>query len=185
LAFAVFWGVLTFYLGGCAVSNPRLPSKAETSFYQQLKQHCGQKLNGEVLYPTGKEAPFRGMPIWLELEKCSDKEIRMPININQKIYRTLILSQDKTNFTLRHENKRADGTQAEISMYGGQTADIKDTYLLLFPADGYSRQLLGAELNYAWSLAFNSDKSILSYMIENNGKLTLQIDFSLTKPLDK
>jgi len=120
------------------------------------------------------------MKIWLEVAQCNQKEIRMPIYINEKIYRTLILSQDQSNYILRHENKRSDGTQAEISMYGGQTDGKKDAFLLLFPADGYSRQLLGAELNYAWSLAFTSDKSTLSYMIENNGKLTLQIDFDLS-----
>jgi hypothetical protein len=183
LGVAGLLGMFMLLSGGCGVTKPSVATPVTSSFYQQLKMHCGQKLTGVVLYPSGKEAPFQGMPIWLELVACSDKEIRMPIYINQKIYRTLVLSQDKTHYTLRHENKRPDGTQAEISMYGGQTTGKTDNYLLLFPADGYSRQLLGAELNYAWSLGFNSDKSTLSYMIENDGKLTLQIDFDFNQPV--
>ena len=174
--------LVSLLMGSCSGVKPTL-AKPTKSFYDKLQGYCGRQLPGVVLYPTGKEAPFQGLEITMMVEACSTKEIRMPIQVGPKIYRTLILGQDKNGYTLRHENKRADGTQAEISMYGGQTNGTNDSYLLLFPADGYSRQLLGAELNYAWSLAFNSDKSTLSYMIENDGKLTLQIDFDLTHPV--
>lgn len=181
------WILIFCISSACGSLKPAtaIAKPTEDSFYQQLQAYCGKKLIGHVLYPAGKEAPFQGMEIWLEVAQCNQKEIRLPIYINRKIYRTLILSQDKTKYILRHENKRPDGSQAEISMYGGQTAGKNDTYLLLFPADDYSRQLLGAELNYAWSLAFNSDKSTLSYMIENDGKLTLQLDFDLTQQVVK
>lgn len=132
------------------------------------------------MYPSGAEAPFRGLEIKLEIVQCSNQEIRMPIYIDNKIYRTLILIQDETGYSLRHENKRPNGTQADFSLYGGHTKEADTGYLLVFPADGYTKQLMGAELNYVWSLAFNNEKTTLSYMVETDGKLNLQLDFNLT-----
>ena len=175
----LFW--LLPLLQGCNTAKPAA-KPAKLSFYKQLRLLCGKKVNGAVLYPSGAEAPFRGMDIWLEITRCSDQEIRMPIYIDNKIYRTLIIGQDETGYTLRHENRRPNGTQADFSMYGGHTTDAGTGYLLIFPADGYTKQLMGPELNYVWSLAFNSEKTTLSYMAESNGKLNLQFDFNLASP---
>ena len=173
--------LLVAFLLGCSAAKP-IASRQPATFYKQLQQHCGKKLTGTVLYPGGKEAPFQGMHIWLEIDQCNEKEIRMPIKLDDKIYRTLILGRDNTGpgYTLRHENKRPNGTQAEFSMYGGQTTNAGSNFLLVFPADSYSRQLMGAEMNYVWSLAINSDRTTLSYMVETDGKLNLQLDFDLT-----
>jgi hypothetical protein len=165
-------------LPGCNTAKPAAGPVA-LSFYKQLRLLCGKRINGMVLYPAGAEAPFRGLEIRLEIAQCSDREIRMPIYIDNKVYRTLIVGQDQTGYTLRHENKRPNGTQADISMYGGHTTDAGTGYLLIFPADGYTKQLMGPELNYVWSLAFNSERTTLSYMAESNGKLNLQLDFNL------
>jgi sugar lactone lactonase YvrE len=54
-------------------------------------------------------------------------------------------------------------------------------YLVVFPADGYSRHLLGGQLSYTWTLAFDNDRSRFSYMAETDGKLTIQFDFDLDK----
>ena len=164
---------------GCTTPKP-VARPAALSFYKQLQLLCGKKMNGMVLYPAGAEAPFKGMAIWLEVTQCSDRELRMPIYIDNKVYRTLIVGQDQTGYTLRHENKRPNGAQADISMYGGHTTDAGTGYLLIFPADGYTKQLMGPELNYVWSLAFNNERTTLSYMAETDSKLNLQLDFNLT-----
>lgn len=168
------------WLPGCKTGKPGTRANNTPSFYEQLQLLCGKKITGEVLYPAGAEAPFRGMDIWLEVNQCTDQEIRMPVYIDRKIYRTLILSRDATGYTLRHEQKRANGTQADFSLYGGHSTGDDTGYLLVFPADGYTKQLMGADLNSVWSLAFNNDKTTLSYIAETDGKLNLQLDFNLT-----
>ncbi|GEO03477.1 hypothetical protein AAE02nite_11410 [Adhaeribacter aerolatus] len=166
-------------LPGC--SPGKLVAAGSTpSFYKQIRLLCGKRITGEVLYPAGAEAPFRGMDIWLEVTQCNDREIRMPIYIDHKIYRTLILGRDENGYSLRHENKRPNGTQADFSLYGGHTTEPDTGYLLVFPADGYTKQLMGPEMNYVWSLAFDNERTTLSYMAEVDGKLNLQLDFNLT-----
>ncbi|PIQ20941.1 MAG: hypothetical protein COW65_12090 [Cytophagales bacterium CG18_big_fil_WC_8_21_14_2_50_42_9] len=149
--------------------------------YQLLKKASGRKLTGTIIYPAGAEAPFKGLNIWLEVNAKDKSEIRLPVHTGSKIYRTLVLGQDETGYWLIHENKKADGTHAEISLYGGHTAEVSSPFLLYFMPDVYTRHLLGTDQRN-WSLALSSDGSILSYIAEDEGRLMMQIDFDLEQP---
>jgi hypothetical protein len=140
----------------------------------------GKQLAGTIIYPSGNEAPFKGQSIWLEVKASGRRQVRLPIYRNQQVYRTLILGQDEQGFFLQHENKMPNGLQAEISMYGGYSIGVPSPFIMVFPADAYSRHLLGSFRENVWSLAFNNERSILSYIVEENGHVTLQIDFDLT-----
>jgi hypothetical protein len=154
-------------------------------FMDHLFTLQGKQMAGMVIHPSGPDEPFKGERIWLEVKSKGRKEIRLPIYRDQKIYRTLILGQDEQGYFLQHENKKDNGLQAEISMYGGHSTGVPSPFILVFPADAYSRQLLGSLRENVWSLAFNNERSVLSYIVEENGHVTLQIDFELPAPMQK
>jgi hypothetical protein len=154
-------------------------------FMDPLFQLKGKKVAGTVIYPSGQHAPFKGENIWLEVKAKGRKQILLPIYRNQQVYRTLILTQDAQGYFLQHENKKPGGLQAEISMYGGRSEGTPSPFLLVFPADAYSRQLLGSYRENVWSLAFNNERTLLSYIAEENGHVTMQIDFDLSQVLSK
>jgi hypothetical protein len=157
----------------------KAPAKS-TGFLDHLFALQGRKVGGTIIYPSGNQVPFKGESIWLEVKASGRNEIRLPIYRNQRIYRTLILGQNEQGFFLQHENIMPNGLQAEISMYGGYSVGLPSPFILVFPADAYSRQLLGSLRENVWSLAFNNERTILSYIAEENGHVTLQIDFDLT-----
>jgi hypothetical protein len=175
-------GLLLFFMACTGAVQP--PEKSH-GFLDHLFSLKGKKLAGMIIFPSGKEAPFKGESIWLEVKTTGRKEFRLPIYRNQRVYRTLILGQDAQGIFLQHENKTADGVQAEISLYGGHSEGPTSPFVLVFPADSYSKQLLGSLRESAWSLAFNNDRSVLSYIAEENGHVTLQIDFDLTGENDQ
>lgn len=173
-------GFLLFF-SACAVAM-KPPVKGQ-EFMDHLSALKGKKVAGRVIYPSGQDTPFKGENIWLEVKARGRRQILLPIYRDQQVYRTLILSQDEQGYFLQHENKKPSGLQAEISMYGGHSEGEPSPFLLVFPADSYSRQLLGNFRENVWSLAFNNDRSILSYIAEENGHVTMQIDFDLSEVL--
>jgi hypothetical protein len=175
-------GFLLFFSVCAAAVKP--PVKGQ-EFMDHLFRLKGKKVAGTIIYPSGQDTPFKGEKIWLEVKVKGRKQILLPIYRDQQVYRTLILSQDEQGFFLQHENKKPNGLQAEISMYGGHSEGEPSPFLLVFPADGYSKQLLGNFRENVWSLAFNNDRSILSYIAEENGHVTMQIDFDLSEVLQK
>ena len=78
--------------------------------------------------------------------KCQRKnQICLPVYTGQKVYRTLVLGQDEEGFWLKYENKKADGTHAKLSLYGGYAEAVTLPYWLNFTPDVYNCQLLGTD----------------------------------------
>ena len=121
------------------------------------------------------------MDIWLEVNAKEKNEIRLPVYTGQKVYRTLVLGQDEEGFWLKRENKKANGTHAELSLYNGYAEAVTSPYLLYFTSYVYTRRLLGTDRRN-WSLALSSDGTILSYIAEDDGRLMMQIDFEIKEP---
>lgn len=174
-------GFLLFISACAAATKPPLKGQG---FMDHLLALKGKKLAGTVIYPYGKDTPFKGEHIWLEVKGKGRNQILLPIYRDQQVYRTLILNRDEQGYFLQHENKKPNGLQAEISMYGGHSQGEASPFLLVFPADAYSRQLLGSFRENVWSLAFNNERTILSYIAEENGHITMQIDFDLSQVLN-
>jgi len=83
------------------------------------------------------------LDIWLEVNAKEKNEIRLPVYTGQKVYRTLVLGQDEEGFWLKRENKKANGTHAELSLYNGYAEAVTSPYLLYFTSYVYTRRLLG------------------------------------------
>jgi len=149
------------------------------AFYQSLESLQGRMVQGQTIYPEGKWAPFAGQAISMEVASSTNSEMRIPIYIGGKVYRTLILERTPIGFMLKHENKTEDGHSADINLYGGHTKGNGTAFMQFFPADTYTKNLLSLSTPSVWTLAFSSDRSTFSYLVESDGKLQMQIDFNL------
>ncbi|RDC65099.1 hypothetical protein [Adhaeribacter pallidiroseus] len=156
---------------------------ANDTFYQALESLQGARVIGQPLYPETKSTLFAGQLVSLEVINCTKSEMRIPIYIGEKVYRTLILERTPAGFFLKHENKQEDGQANRINLYGGHTKGNGTAYMQFFPADTYTKNLMNLSTPCVWTLAFSSDHSTFSYLVENNGKLELQIDFNLNNYL--
>lgn len=157
------------------------PSGQAAGLMDHLLLYKGKQLAGSIIFPAGKEAPFQGQQISMQVLASGRRQVRLPIFRDQQVYRTLILQEEDAGYFLQHEHKKPNGQQAEISMYGGRHQGPRSPYVLVFPADAYSRQLLGELRESVWSLTLNNDRSVLSYIMEENGHVTMQIDFDLNQ----
>ncbi len=160
------------------ISNP-----ANDAFYRSLESMQGRRIAGQTIYPESKSALFAEQPIFLEVINCTKSEMRIPIYIGEKVYRTLIVERTPTGFFLKHENRKVDGRAHQINLYGGHTKGNGTAYMQFFPADTYTKNLMSLSAPSVWTLAFSSDYSTFSYLVESNGKLEMQIDFNLQEYL--
>ncbi len=177
--------VIYTILLSCTASCTRTPMAkselvpASQTFYQSLENLQGRMLQGQSIYPEEKWAPFAGQEIAMEVTSATKNEMRIPIYIGGKVYRTLILERTPKGFMLKHENKKEDGRSHDINLYGGHTTENGTAFMQFFPADTYTKNLMSLSAPSVWTLAFSSDRSTFSYLVESDGKLQMQIDFNL------
>ena len=150
-------------------------TSANDAFYQSLRGLQGKRIEGRTIYPAGREAPFAGKPILLEVASCTKNEMRLPIYIGGKIYRTLILERTPSGFFLKHEDKTETSKAPVLPQSSGQPTTSGPS----FPPDTYLNNRIRPAASRVRTSAFNNDQSVFSYFMELEGKLPMQIDFDL------
>jgi hypothetical protein len=118
-----------------AQSEHRLPPEQD-AFWRSLLELCGQAFERI-------DAPFV-----MHVRQCSADEIRIPVHVRGEDgawnrSRTWILTRTPEGIRLKHDHRHADGTEEEVTQYGGDTQEVGTAGIQTFPADAFTREVTG------------------------------------------
>ncbi|HET8864337.1 MAG TPA: hypothetical protein VFM80_01485 [Gracilimonas sp.] len=118
-------------------------------FWETLSAQCGKAFIGEVL-----EAPvdddFRNHELVMHILSCDDKVINIPFFVGDDRSRTWILTRKGDRIELKHDHRHEDGTEDEVTMYGGTSTSTGLETLQTFPADQETADLIPAAASNIW-----------------------------------
>lgn len=163
----------------------RADSPAGT-FFERLGALCGQTLGGQVVEGDETDAAFRDADLVMHVASCSDTEIRVPFRVGEDRSRTWVITRvGEDRLRLKHDHRHADGTEDELSQYGGDTVAAGTAELQAFPADAYSIELFtrtgrSVSNTNVWSLGLT--ETTFTYELARPNRL-FRVAFDLTKPL--
>lgn len=158
------------------------------AFWNHLTELCGQAFGGEM---TGFSRP--GDDGWLDREvtmhvrECSDQEIRIPLHVGDNRSRTWIVTRTEDGFRLKHDHRHADGSEEDVTWYGGHTTDPGRGWRQTFPVDDYSKAMflangLDVSVGNFWSMEVHSGEKF-AYELVRAGRL-FRAEFDLTRQVD-
>ncbi len=168
------YGVLTFCLltitslSAHAADNHSDPQQA---FYKTLQSLCGSRYEGKSVFPEDPGDDFRGALLVAHFEHCTDDEIRIPFHVGENRSRTWILRRLSNGLQLKHDHRHDDGSEDDISRYGGTTTTPGTALEQSFPADAYTADLIPEASTNRWVLILSDDASQLTYYLERHDKL--------------
>ncbi len=151
-------------------------------FWDALQEHCGNSYSGTVL-----EAPenddFRGKKLVMHIRSCDDRVIKIPFFVGDDRSRTWILTRKDNRIQLKHDHRHQDGTEDEITRYGGTSPNTGLQNLQLFPADQETAELLPLAATNVWWITL--DEHSFSYNLKRLGTERLfNVEFDLSKTID-
>ena len=113
----------------CAAPQPE-PITASDAWFGALSQHCGNAYAGKLTYePEGDDMLTGTETLIVHFRECSDSLIKAPFHIELEDAqdwnrsRTWIFTKHADNLELRHDHRNPDGTDDEVTMYGGFSRD--------------------------------------------------------------
>lgn len=181
---------ITFF--SCNTSTPSIPShKKPTSssqdFWNELKKHCGKTYEGKIT-EGGKEGDgFTGEKLIMHVRSCEENEIHIPFNVGENLSRTWILKKDsKGLIQLKHDHRKEDGSNDEITMYGGKSSNQGSKSLQVFPADEETRNHIAYAASNVWWITL--DENTFTYNLRRIGTpRVFSVSFNLNevKPTPK
>jgi hypothetical protein len=175
--------VAALLLSACA-SVPR--QQPADQFFARLQALCGQRFAGRVVTTDPADTAFAGKPLVMQVRDCSPKEVRIPFSVGEDRSRTWVITRTATGLRLKHDHRHTDGTEDELSQYGGDTETGGTARRQDFPADAFSRTLFLAKGNPAsidniWAMEVEPGV-LFAYELRRPNR-HFRVEFDLARPL--
>jgi len=158
--------------------------KSEASiFWEQLHSLCGKAFEGILELPEEDEA-FGGKRLVMHVRSCSDTEIKIPFFVGDDKSRTWVLTYNDDRITLKHDHRHEDGSEDEITLYGGTASNSGQKGLQVFPADPETQTMIPAASSNVWWITL--DDSTFTYNLRRLGTpRVFRVVMDLTKTIEK
>ncbi len=148
-------------------------------FWQLIKQHGDKAFQGEVT--EGMTNDFKNGPLVMHVKFFNDSVIKIPFFVGDDKSRTWVLTLKDDRISLKHDHRNPDGSEDEVTQYGGITTNSGKANLQFFPADQQTNELIPLAGTNIWWITI--DKDYFTYNRRRLGTdrmLTVKFDLSKT-----
>lgn len=177
--------ILPLILIGCASGGPA--ASPQETWWANLRALCGNAYAGSLASNDPADSSFAGQSMVMHVRKCDDTRIEIPFHVGEDRSRTWVLSRTATGIELKHDHRHEDGSEDEITQYGGHTDSPGTGVAQLFPVDEHSKKLFvehdrSPSTANVWSMEIVPGERF-SYILRRPGR-HFQVDFDLTRTIE-
>lgn len=162
---------------------PPLTAQIQDQFWINLQALCGQAFRGEVTRIQDVEADFTG-DLVVHFRECDSNEIRMPLHVGENRSRTWIVSRVPEGLRLKHDHRREDGGEADVSRFGGETVELGTENRQEFYADDFTADLIPEAATNVWTLEIVPGESFVYALRREGTERRVRFEFDLNDPVD-
>lgn len=167
---------LFFFLGVRAQnSNP------QEKFWENLKKHCGKAYAGQF---DSEDPPedFAGKDLVMYVMSCEENKFKIPFHVGDNLSRTWVLTYTPDGIQLKHDHRMEDGSDDEITMYGGTASNTGLAHVQFFPADQETSLLIPEASGNMWWITI--DEKEFTYNLKRvNTPNHFRVSFDLTREI--
>lgn len=156
---------------------------ATLEFWNKLKALEGKAFEGKLASIPAND-DFTGKRLVMHVLYADDDKILIPFNVGENRSRTWIFRYLHGRIELKHDHRHQDGSNDEITMYGGTTANSGSSDMQVFPADEETVDMIPAAFSNAWWVSIND--SIYTYNLRRlSTDRVFTVIFDLSKEAEK
>jgi hypothetical protein len=164
--------------------DPAAPVAAQTQdrFWTNLQALCGEAYRGRATRIEAVETDFSGELI-VHFRECEPGEMRIPFHVGDDRSRTWVLTRTPEGLRLKHDHRNDDGSEAEISQYGGDTMEPGTENRQEFHADAFTAELLPEAATNVWTLEIQPGEGFVYALRREGTDRRVRFEFDLTDPV--
>lgn len=133
-------------------------------------------------------------PFVMHVRQCSADEIRIPVHVfdeeeeSWNRSRTWILTRTGEGIRLKHDHRYPDGSEEAVTQYGGDTDEVGTAGIQTFPADAFTREVIGELVpgarNNIWRMEITPGEVFAYRLTRSTFDNALRWAFDLTNPVE-
>jgi hypothetical protein len=173
---------------GQAAGDTALPGAAQASvgdaFWASLNTLCGTAYEGRVVEDSSQDTTFANSRLVMHVRSCSETEIRIPFHVGEDRSRTWVFTRTENGLRLKHDHRHRDGSEDEITQYGGDTNTAGTAQRQEFPADAHTAALIPAAATNVWTVEVVPSR-VFAYALRRDGtdrRFRVEFDLTATVP---
>jgi hypothetical protein len=159
-----------------------LPQEQQ-QFWASLEALCGQAYEGRVIEAPAGDTVFAGKRLVMHVRECAGDVIRIPFHVGEDRSRTWVLTRLDGGIRLKHDHRHEDGTEDEVTMYGGDTAAPGTAQSQEFPADAHTASLIPAAATNFWTVEVVPGEMFVYALRREGTDRRFRIEFDTTRPV--
>jgi hypothetical protein len=155
---------------------------AYDQFWSALTELCGNAYEGSVVEGTAaSDSAFAGQTLTMHVRECSDDEIRIPFHVGANRSRTWVLTRIDNGLRLKHDHRHEDGSEDDVTQYGGDTQDPGTAQRQEFHADAHTASLIPAAASNIWTMEVVPGRTFGYALRREAENRRFRVDFDLTR----
>jgi hypothetical protein len=172
----------------CGAAAPPASSPGST-FLENVTALCGRAFEGRITANEPAQAgdPFDGQRLVMHVRTCEPDRVLIPFHVGDDRSRTWVLSRQGEQLRLTHDHRHEDGTEDELTQYGGDTTSAGTDSRQEFPADQFSIDLFtrtnrAVSNTNVWAMEMHPGR-MFAYELRRPGRV-FRVEFDLTRAID-
>jgi hypothetical protein len=158
----------------------RVLAPEQEQFWAALAQLCGNAYEGRLIEAPAGDTTFAGRRLVMHVRECTSDVIRIPFHVGDDRSRTWVLTRLPHGIRLKHDHRHEDGSEDEITMYGGDTAAPGTAQRQEFPADAHTASLIPAARTNVWTVEVVPGRTFAYALRREGTDRRFRIEFDLT-----
>lgn len=182
--------LLTLVAAGCGpqpdddADAPAVYDDPQLVFWESVQELCGQAFEGTLVESVPPDDSFESQRIVMHVRTCEPGVIRIPFFVGEDRSRTWVLTTTSVGLRLKHDHRHEDGTEDEVTQYGGDTEGRGLATAQDFHADAYTAELVPTAATNIWTLEHRPGE-LFAYGLRREGTdRRFRVEFDLTRPID-
>jgi hypothetical protein len=165
-----------------------VPPSPAAQFLANVAAMCGQAYSGRIVAnePATPNDPFEGQALVMHVRTCEPDRVLVPFHVGEDRSRTWVLSVHGERLRLKHDHRHADGSEDELTQYGGDSTSPGTAMRQEFPVDQFSIDLFtrtgrAVSNTNTWSMAVVPGKTFI-YELARPERV-FRVEFDLATPV--
>lgn len=179
--------ITALLISGCAAPSPAPESgmiPEQEAFWNALASHCGQGFEGRVVEDSTSNPDFARTPLVMHVRVCEEGRMLVPFHIADDRSRTWVFTRTAAGLRLKHDHRHRDGSEDEVTQYGGDTVTHGTSGRQEFHADAHTAELIPAASTNVWTVEIVPGE-VFAYALRREGTdRRFRVEFDLTRPVD-
>ncbi|MCC5823379.1 MAG: hypothetical protein LAT64_02485 [Phycisphaerales bacterium] len=153
-------------------------------FWAALASHCGQAFEGRVVEDTTGNPDFARTPLVMHVRVCESGRLLIPFHVGTDRSRTWVITRTDDRLRLKHDHRHEDGSEDEITQYGGDTKGPGTDTKQEFHADAFTASLIPAAATNVWTVEIDPGVRYAYALRREGTDRRFRVEFDLTRPVD-